>query len=84
MTDVAPADAWNGALDALESLMQRQREFIDGLAPMPDSPWIPPEDELPATLRVRALSLAAACAEIETQLHELLQARTDRAASPYR
>jgi hypothetical protein len=75
---------WRGALDALESLMQRQRDFLGGVGSMPDSPWIPPEHELPAALRARALSLAASCADIEAQLHELLQARTDRAASPYR
>ena len=84
MSNEVPTDAWNGALDALESLMQRQRDFLGGVGPMPDSPWIPPEVELPASLRVRALSLAATCADIEAQLHELLQTRTDRAASPYR
>jgi hypothetical protein len=76
--------AWGAALDALESLVQRQRAFIGGVGPLPDAPWIAPEAELPPSLRVRALSLAATCADIEAQLHDLLQRRTDRAVSPYR
>jgi hypothetical protein len=65
-------------------LVQRQRAFIDGSGPLPDAPWVAPETALPPTMRVRALSLAATCADIEAQLHELLQRRTDRAVSPYR
>jgi hypothetical protein len=85
VTDPALSEgAWSASLDALESLMQRQRAFLQGAGPLPDAPWVAPEHELPSALRVRALSLAAACAEIESQLHDLLQARTDRAVSPYR
>jgi len=90
VTDGAVSDGavagrtWSDALDALESLMQRQQDFLAGVGPMPESPWVPPAVELPAALRVRALTLAATCADIEAQLHELLQSRTDRAVSPYR
>jgi hypothetical protein len=85
VSELGSGDAsWETALDALESLVQRQRAFIDGAGPLPDAPWVAPAAELPSTLRVRALSLAATCADIEAQLHDLLQRRTDRAVSPYR
>lgn len=75
---------WIASLDALESLVQRQRLFLAGAGPLPDSPWDPPTGELPPTLRVRAMSLAAACDAIEGDLRRMLHARTDRVASPYR
>ena len=75
---------WTIALDALETLLDRQRAFVAGEGPMPDTPWESPEGELPEGVRVRALTLAAACEDIETQLRRLLYARTDQVASPYR
>jgi hypothetical protein len=80
MTD----SSWNDALDALESLIDRQRAFLAGTGPMPDSPWDPPPTSLPDGLRVRALTLAAACDEIETALRARLHSRPSAVASPYR
>jgi len=81
---VASDAVWAASLDALESLVQRQRSFLAGTGPLPDSPWDPPAGELPPGLRVRAMSLAAACDAIEGDLRRMLHARTDRVASPYR
>ncbi len=75
---------WSIALDALEALLDRQRAFLAGEGSMPDTPWESPEGELPEGVRVRALTLAAACEDVETRLRRLLYARTDQVASPYR
>ena len=75
---------WSSSLDALESLLERQRSFIAGAGPLPDAPWDPPPGVLPDAMRVRALTLAAACEEIEAELRRILHARSDRVTSPYR
>ena len=76
--------AWITALDALESLLDRQRGFIAGTGPMPDAPWESPASELPASVRTRALVLAAICDEVEGELRTLLNRRVNSLTSPYR
>lgn len=76
--------AWTAALDALESLLDRQRDFINGEGPMPNTPWESPASELPASVRARALVLAATCDEVEGELRTLLYRRANPLVSPYR
>ncbi len=78
-------DTWANALDALEALIERQRAYLEGRGPLPDTPWDAPSGQLPEAQRTRALVLAAQCDEIERELQHLLRARSDRATtSPYR
>lgn len=77
--------AWAEALDALEALVHRQRAYLEGRGPLPDTPWDPPAGPLPEAQRTRALVLAAECDEIERELQRLLRSRGDRpVTSPYR
>lgn len=76
--------AWITALDALESLLDRQRDFIAGTGPMPDDPWESPASELPASVRTRALVLAGTCDKVEGELRTLLNRCANPLMSPYR
>jgi hypothetical protein len=78
------SDAWLEALDALEARLDRQRAFVHGVGPLPEGEWEAPAEPLPATLRVRALTLVSACDEIEAQLGRMMADRQEPIVSPYR
>lgn len=78
------SNPWPVALDALEVRIERQRAFVLGMGPLPDGEWQAPSEPLPAELRPRALTLAAACDDIESRLTQMMAARQDPIVSPYR
>ncbi len=75
---------WSVALDALEARIERQRAFADGLGPLPEGTWQAPEEPLPSALRARAVTLAAACDDIEARLVRMMADRREPIVSPYR